>query len=90
MSEPKSNIDYCHMINEQVKKLTTLREENAKLKVEIDIFKARNDIMARCCIKISQLIMAEIKEYGDSSDLIEMRKILEEAILLINQRGEDD
>ena len=35
MSEPKSNIDYCHMINEQAKKLTTLREENAKLKAEL-------------------------------------------------------
>ena len=35
MSEPKSNIDYCHMINEQAKKLTALRDEISKLKAEL-------------------------------------------------------
>lgn len=35
MSEPKPNIDYCHMINEQAKKLTTLRDEISKLKAEL-------------------------------------------------------
>lgn len=81
MSEPKSNIDYCHMINEQAKKLTALRDENAKLKdsnfmlandvanyqTNYELYKKENAKL-KAVLREAYIDIKEIRESGDAGN----------------------
>ena len=87
MSEPKPNIDYCHMINEQAKKLTTLRDEISKLKAEL--VKERDFVNDVASLREDQLQIFPLTALNHLHEKARQRQ-KERDQSILNQRGEDE